>query len=112
MHTPGPWKYCTGSHKDSCICGLVWAGGENVVAMVTVDRCPIGEHNDCNGPPTDQMKGNARLIAAAPDLLQACKDVLAAWLREANEGDGIMVDDECVLHAARTAIAKAEGRNV
>ena len=47
---------------------------------------------------------NARLIAAAPDLLEACKAAL-----EVIEGDA----DEFVVavrHSLKTAIAKAEGK--
>jgi transcription initiation factor IIE alpha subunit len=51
---------------------------------------------------TDQERANARLIAAAPDLLEAlelCEDVLARL------DDG--TPSISALHAARAAIAKA-----
>ena len=56
-------------------------------------------------PPSEQ-KANARLIAAAPDLLDALKLMLAECFDEER--------DDATIHAvaqARAAIAKAEGRH-
>lgn len=51
---------------------------------------------------------NARLIAAAPDLLDVAKATLEYWdctgFSECEEGC------ECIVDAMRAAIAKAEGR--
>lgn len=99
QHTPGPWTYCTGSHGDACICGLVYAGdGKGVVAAVTVDRCPVQDHG-CNAPPTEAMKANTRLIAAAPELLAACIAMRATMYSPKSE-ESILAD---------AAIAKAKG---
>lgn len=46
---------------------------------------------------------NARLIAAAPDLLAAIKDIVAA--SDANDGDSLAN----AIQASRAAIAKAKG---
>lgn len=90
-HTPGPWEarpddrgagsypYCT-----------VWAGppglNGSVVAAIRLDD----EGREL------PFEANARLIAAAPELLEALKGVLAVADRKTNEFD-----------AARAAIAKA-----
>jgi hypothetical protein len=50
-------------------------------------------------PPVGTGLANARLIAAAPDLLDACRAVLA---------DGFL--DRPSLNKCRAAIAKADGR--
>jgi hypothetical protein len=50
----------------------------------------------------DEDAANARLIAAAPELLEQCKKALAAW---EGTGPAIPLDD------VRAAIMKAEGRS-
>jgi hypothetical protein len=89
-HTPGPWRIEESSHKQefshwiasisrhvmprqSTIAGVVNAGGES--------------------------DGNAALIAAAPELLAACKAMLLDRTR-----------DDHTSRIAAAAIAKAEGR--
>lgn len=121
-HTLGPWKRCTGSHKDSCICGLVWAAdGEGLVATVHVERCPHGEHDDVSCPPDETSKANARLIAASPDLLKALERIADSFETALRMGcrdvedhpDEEMAAEVISTHptllAARAAIAKAKG---
>jgi hypothetical protein len=48
----------------------------------------------------EQSDANAHLIAAAPDLLAACKLALAQD-----------ADDDTIFNALAIAVAKAEGRN-
>ena len=55
-HTPGPWKM--GSNWQN-----IWAQGR-LVAEVTPGNCEPGE-----------LKANARLIAAAPELLRSVEDL-------------------------------------
>lgn len=82
-HTPGPWKYTISakhnrpqiSGKDGHQICLLWRDGE--------------------------MEANARLIAAAPELLEALKNLANQTV--INEYNG-----HCFT-AARKAIAKAEG---
>jgi hypothetical protein len=50
--------------------------------------------------PRDYVQANARLIAAAPELLEACKKFV--------NKQGVMTWDE--YESAKAAIAKAEGR--
>lgn len=73
-HTPAPWIY------DETW-GLITHGETQVCAL----------HSG--------IKANARLIAAAPELLEACKTVL--------KGTEYMTDSDFSL--IRSAIAKAEG---
>jgi len=87
-HTPGPWVATHANGNDF----IVKAGDIEVVA-----GC------GCYGSP--YMRGNpdadARLIAAAPDLLAALHGVLRVADRATDEFD-----------AARAAIAKATGETV
>lgn len=59
------------------------------------------------GRTRDEMLANARLIAAAPDLLEALRDIVRGY-------DGPTVDAATAvsshIQAARMAIAKAEGQ--
>ncbi len=126
-HTPGPWRACTGSHKDRCICGMVYGPFKEgpLIATVAVERCPKEYHSDECSPPTDQSAANARLVAAAPDLLAACKDMvdLVVGLRQLlvcyriggrqvseKTMDAIEGADERIA-VATGAIAKAEGKS-
>lgn len=97
-HTPGPWKI---SPLDGRTCGpsrlLVCDGTEvpqlQAVAIVTLR--------------TGETDANARLIAAAPELLRALKDALVEI--ETN-GDSIGAVVDVLESQGRAAIAKAEGR--
>ena len=93
-YTPGPWSAgstCTrdGHHEvfgsDDCLVA-------SVPSVVT----------EYEGNVRRPARANAKLIAAAPDLLAALKAMVKV---DAEDG----ADDE-YLHDARAAIAKAEGR--
>jgi len=89
-HTPGPWK----------------AGPFNVIAdsgAIVADCCA---RDAITGTPAPaEYAANAKLIAAAPDLLAVCKMVLD---RHSYQGTGEPWSD--LFKAAREAIAKAEGK--
>jgi len=55
-------------------------------------------------PTRQEAEANARLIAAAPDLLEALKEMLSVW-EEDDPAYGAMHADK-----ARAAIARAEGK--
>ena len=104
-HTPGPWvqpmRY---SPEDGCDipCGAIEDADGRSITVCTYDQEPT------------ISAANARLIAAAPDLLAACKAV-SEWHQHsvgcpASE-IGAIGDSgcDCGLAAVRAAIAKAEG---
>ena len=62
-------------------------------------------HN-CEYEPCDETKSNARLIAAAPDLLSALEFLLADYI--AIDGERLTGSD-APLKMALSAIAKAKG---
>ena len=70
-------------------------------AIVDADGCTV-----CN--PSPMGEANARLIAAAPDLLEALRDLLSrADLDQSATHDGL---ENCnALAKCRAAIAKATG---
>ena len=67
-HSKGPWV------NDN---GRILANDGGMGILVAVTQTPV------NGLPADVLDANARLIAAAPDLLQACEAHQAwAWAEE------------------------------
>lgn len=95
QHTPGPWTWTKEpSPTQPCHVAYVVRGetefGNAIVSMVFA-----------NPELTVLSEGNARLIAAAPDLLEAGRLVLARW----ESGD--LAEAVRLLGAAA---AKAEGR--
>ena len=98
-HTPGPWYVSQ--------VGLT-NGGDRPITTEDERICTV----DCQTPfkrgegwqsECDVREANARLIAAAPDLLAAGR----LLLRACDEGDADMAMDGYDL--LRAAIAKAEG---
>lgn len=122
-HTPGPWALAPYSDCDEVInvvAGYKDLGGGQSQAH-WIAECEAGvDFGDDAEAIIATNEANARLIAAAPDLLAACKTLIRyATQRDgapADIGDVIMtfVEDgstlnEC-LDAAAGAIDKAEGR--
>jgi len=111
-HTPGPWQAC-GHDRGGCECRMVWSLPDDVV----VAAATMAPDEICCGEGIADMeiaKANARLIAAAPDLLEACER--AADIEEdrygctCDEGGGYdaIAGGRCPLCQYRAAIAKAE----
>lgn len=57
-----------------------------------------------------EREANARLIAAAPDLLYACKDALGTLMHEPQITDRALWPLPQTLNTLQAAIDKAEGR--
>lgn len=93
--TTGDWR----TSRDS-LTGAVWAGDEFIASVYP--NAPLDWDGRSEYPRIDETRANARLIAAAPDLLRVA-ELLVSWLDE-EEGAHKLCD------AARAAIAKAEGR--
>jgi len=97
-HTPGPWKYRDEQGREE-----VWIGvpgqaiGMKVIATVQYGFTP---------PANLEQQANARLIAAAPELYQICREVLD-WVHGARPGRCVTDD---MTQRLFTAIAKAEGK--
>ena len=90
-HTPGPWR------SDPCYRSgyTVWGGTD------AVPVCVVDTQDDEGRFGTIKNEANARLIAAAPDLLEA--------LVEASVALRIGHNSLVALEKASAAIAKAEG---
>ena len=99
-HTPGPWHvdHDQASHGEK-LC-IVDAEGDIIV------RTPITLPES---PERAQDQANADLLAAAPELLVACREV-AEWLDLLKQNYPDMAGLIRGCQKARAAIAKAEGR--
>jgi hypothetical protein len=99
-HTPGPWTARPSKYRDGE--WVVQAGmPTNRVLAYFGDRDPLDE--------TDIA--NARLIAAAPDLLSALEDMLWAFVDSEDAAEARSIQRTDAETAARTAITTAGGRN-
>ena len=111
QHTPGPWFVgCTcQTHIQIVTCN---ESDEPNALIATIDET---SHNPL--AITDEVKANARLISASPELLEACEAMLRAFENYSNEFnpsgrvkrvcDWGKLNDDMML--ARAAIAKATG---
>jgi len=103
-HTPGPWH--VGDLAAPNLAGrnaLVYAPSGYAVADAKIFHCKFG---------VPEMEANARLIAAAPDLLEALEAIRARidgeWDNPALVKFGGLRDTKEDIHALATeAIAKA-----
>ena len=88
-HTPGPWTSYTGTHS-------IWAEGQRAICVMTGARKTADMERDAN----------ARLIAAAPDLLESLRELAELAVMQFGApppgADG-------PLQKALAAIAKADG---
>lgn len=92
-HTPGPWKAFPSDPADGAECYYLTA-----VEL-------RGEIACIYGPQRDEQEANARLIAAAPELLEALEGLLAHL-----GPDGYIPNaGGTATERARAAIAKATG---
>ena len=102
-HTPGPWKV-----------------EESQTSVQTLDIVKIGEHGREQVDPIAVVAfadlasitlSNARLIAAAPDLLSALRQIRSiVESRPPYENSSAEGDLESIHQLADTAIAGAEGK--
>ena len=92
QYTPGPWRI----QRDDQI---VILNADESIAMLFRDGDV--HYNDLLAPEDDACEANARLIAAAPDLLEAIQALVKEFEKEAMPGI------YAGLALARAAIAKA-----
>ena len=100
-HMPGPWEW---HYRDD-------ADAPGSVVAVGYPNHPDRPHAVAMCPRYGKQdwEANARLIAAAPDMLEACREALYASVNETTYPDGPCLPRD-VRDDLRAAIAKAEGR--
>ena len=102
-HTPGPWgvEYGLSSDPATYTPGIDSPGQDFTVILYGIKA--KGEACGIHGRTLEEQEANARLIAAAPELL----DALASMVRMHEEGATLVGLVGPTIEAARAAIAKA-----
>lgn len=97
-YTKGPWTCCETTLAGQCI-------GFHITAPRYGSIAPLAESVNGDRYSADDLRANGRLLAAAPDLLEALERLtrVASVELEATRPD--------VLEQARAAIAKATGES-
>ena len=95
-HTPGPWQI---KHRVN----IIGSTGRSVASAGGYTT------NTDNGEHILENEANARLIAAAPDLLEACKEA-EDWLEEHGGDQNCDPGLRGLLRQVRSAIDKATGK--
>ncbi|HEV8639415.1 MAG TPA: hypothetical protein VG370_34840 [Chloroflexota bacterium] len=109
-HTPGPWHF-EPDRFDRIYGGEVIKAGEpGIQAFPVAVVCDFNRYDR-----DDERTANARLIAAAPDLLAALRALLAVDdepCRFDHHGycQAHHVSAPCIVGQARAAVAKAAGQ--
>lgn len=99
--TPGPWTFSTSPE-----------GWSNTIHVAQADGAPYTDgYSDvgyiiqtCRGEEESTQMANARLIAAAPDLLEALREMVSQFTKTPST-----LTDSLVRGKAHAAIAKATG---
>lgn len=92
MHTPGPWTAGRAIPEDNVVSRIVRAGDDHIALVMDLEDA------------AQEAADNARLIAAAPDLLAALQ-----WALSQIE-DSLDPDHQAALESARAVVARATRR--
>lgn len=121
-HTPGPWSVC-GDERGGCKCNTIMSENHPIATFErgewgnewpslrvvggSLDRTaePYMEFDAMGEIPDAEALANARLIAAAPDLLAALRDALRKVKQYAPNG----FERSAPFERAHAAISKALG---
>lgn len=101
-YTPGPWAI--GGPDDA----YIFAGtdaSEKRIAEIVEDDLDSG-YDYCS---TEEADANARLIAAAPEMLEALQVAETVLILLKHEVEGLRFNGKNVLPRVQTAIRKAKG---
>lgn len=100
MHTPGPWRAVDRTTREMKLRDLVIEGPDGI------ELASLYVSDGADDPVWLPIEANARLIAAAPDLLAACRVFVSMF-------DAPFQDRATTLAAAKqlaeAAIQQAEG---
>ena len=96
-HTKGPWKFRKAVNYE----GFSIHPVNTVLSLAACERFGTNMTINCFNFP-GETEANARLIAAAPELLEACETALTNL-------SPLYSSDHLVIKRLRVAIAKAKG---
>jgi hypothetical protein len=96
-HTPGPWMFHLGRGANPRF-HVQTTSGYQIASTTELNSHPQAKDEN------EQRQANARLIAASPDLLEAC-ELVQKWMLG---GQPAPFSDSKVLEAVGEAISKAK----
>lgn len=99
-HTKGPWRF-----NSRSMTGAVWAEGEFIASVFP--NAPDGWDGSSDFERLEEMRANARLIAAAPDLLEAGIHLLGAFVDAETARGNPRAEEHPSYVAMRAAITRA-----
>jgi hypothetical protein len=102
QHTPGPWHADGRLAGDGAYTQIIGQDGTPVAEVILWSNIDYEEGGDSEW---EELAANARLIAAAPEMLQALRRAVLA-LAFASQTSPAMLDD---YNAVSAAITKATG---
>jgi len=114
-HTPGPWELNSVFGPSTGALSVkhpAWKNNSQPIARVyrrlMDDRREDGTHQFDDA----EAQANANMIAAAPDLYNACKLLILAY-QGGEPGESVSWEDlDDAVAAAQEAVAKAEAKSV
>ena len=110
-HTPGPWRLTESGDA------IVSADGGTLIVETgqdywkNLEAAAAGASSDIAKRHLPQVRANARLIAAAPELLEALVAILETADLSFGEGEQAAKVGNAVISQARAAIEKANGKD-
>ena len=123
-HTPGPWIVKHFDKDGNILIAAPAKRGHGLLCQVFPPKTVIniGTKDEkwlCTAQDVDECEANARLIAAAPELLAALKDIIDNSLiiedicpfcgRDVSDNGVKCTASDCMSVIARAAIAKVTG---
>ena len=100
-YTKGPWKAIDGTYYEEERWG-VYVDGPMQYHIATIE-------NGAPGDTLDTEAANARLIAAAPELLEAVRSAMNRLRNQSGIGSVTAECNEITYQQCASALAKAEG---
>ena len=121
-YTPGEWRIfhapdSRGVDRPTMICATAWGKSDLIGDFRGNEICNLCESHGNREHSYAECEANARLIAAAPELLEACKAARGMtghnhWDNTMQYGAGcpLCIEQKRILAVIDAAIAKAEGK--
>lgn len=106
-YTPGPWEYVASNEHHGAYVAGPYGDICDCYVMSNPSAASVRNGGDSYPIPFQggSMDANARLIAAAPEMLEALKGAVSAY-----KGYDRFKIDVDAMRAIESAIAKAEGK--
>lgn len=112
-YTPGPWE-CDGDFFEVCRVEFEGSGSYTTISSRSRISSPVAfavGTPDTNWRDDTEQEANARLIAAAPDLLEAAQNAVEEWGMRAGDDDALLplAEQPESIAALMRALARARG---